>query len=253
MNPELSARVRVVLYRTIYPRNIGMCARAMANMGLDRLILVAPQCELTDEAKQGAAHAQSILGNSVRYDSHEAFMQAEGEGIRIALSGKDGRLKAPDWLDRVLAKMQSEPTSEHPFHDQTVPIYLFFGPEDDGLSFDEMALCHHVCRLPTFGEITSLNISHAVLLTTYMVQTALGRKAGDDEARISRPFKGAHYPSETIARWLEALGLNLSARRVSIDKTLNRIFLSRCPTPDELRVIDNILQQTLRLLTPRRD
>lgn len=220
----------------------------MANMGLDRLILVAPQCELTDEAKQGAAHAQSILRNAVRYESHDAFMQAEGEGIRIALSGKDGRLKAPDWLDRVLDKMQNEPTDEHPFHDSTLPIYLFFGPEDDGLSFEEMALCHHVCRLPTFGEITSLNISHAVLLTTYMVQTALGRRAGKSEKRVSRPFKGAHYPTETIARWLEALGLNLSARRVSIDKTINRIFLSRCPTQDELKVIDNVLQQTLRLL-----
>lgn len=175
-------------------------------------------------------------------------MAAEGEGIRIALSGKDGRLKAPDWLDNILAKMREESPEEHPFFDSSVPVYLFFGPEDDGLSFEEMALCHHVCRLPTFGEITSLNLSHAVLLTCYMVQTALGMKAGASEAPAERPLTGAYYPSESIKAWLEALGMNLSARRVSIDKTLNRIFLSRCPTPNELRVVDNILQQTVRML-----
>jgi tRNA/rRNA methyltransferase len=220
----------------------------MANMGLDRLILVAPQCELTEEAKQGAAHAQQVLRDSVRYNSHDEFMAAEGEGIRIALSGKDGRLKAPDWLDNILTKMREESPEEHPFFDSTTPIYLFFGPEDDGLSFEEMALCHHVCRLPTFGEITSLNLSHAVLLTCFMVQTALGRRGGDTETREERPLAAAYYPSETIKAWLEALGMNLSARRVSIDKTLNRIFLSRCPTPNELRVVDNILQQTVRKL-----
>ena len=225
-----------------------MCARSMANMGLDRLILVAPQCELTEEAKQGAAHAQQVLRDSVRYDSHEAFMKAEGEGIRIALSGKDGRLKAPDWLDNVLQDMRADAPEEHPFFDPKVPIYLFFGPEDDGLSFEEMAFCHHVCRLPTFGEITSLNLSHAVLLTCYMVQTALGMKAGAQEVAIERPAEPAYYPSETIKAWLEALGMNLSARRVSIDKTLNRIFLSRCPTPNELRVVDSVLQQTVRKL-----
>jgi TrmH family RNA methyltransferase len=257
------SRVSVVLHRPIYPRNIGMCARAMANMGVSRLILIAPQGDYThEEAKQGAAHAQEILRNAIVYPSSEAFLAAEGDGVRVALSGRDGRLKSPEFLDVILDRMGEE--SDHPIHGVDTPIHLFFGPEDDGLSNDDMSLCHHVCRLPTYGEITSLNLSHAVNLTLYMVQTSLRgvrltptNRTGDASApgvtlastAPGEPKKrGAYYPTQTIKRWLEALGFDLSARRVNIEKTLNRILLSRCPTDDELRVIDTVLQQTVRKL-----
>ncbi len=248
-------RVTIVLHRTIYARNVGMCARAMANMGLERLVLVSPRCDhLSEEGRQGAAHAQAILRNAVVYGSQTAFYEAEGEGIRIALSGRDGRLKRPDVLDRVLDRFVDDP--EHPFHDPKQQIYLFFGPEDDGLSNEEMELANHICRLPTFGQITSLNLSHAVLLTSYLVRAALRRA----EARAHTPVsedptepekKAAYYPNETIKRWLEALGFDLSARRVNIEKTLNRILLSRCPSRDELRILDTVLQQTVRKLKER--
>lgn len=248
-------RITVVLHRAIYARNIGMCARAMANMGIDRLVLIAPRCDhLSEEGRQGAAHAQSILREAVTYDSQHSFLESEGEGIRIALSGRDGRLKRPDSLDRVLDRFIAEP--EHMFHDPGQPIYLLFGPEDDGLSNEEMELANHICRLPTFGEITSLNLSHAVLLTTYLVRAALNRTparasvpAAESQSAIEK--KAAYYPSETIKRWLEALGFDLSARRVNIEKTLNRILLSRCPTREELRILDTVLQQTVRKLKNR--
>ena len=249
-------RIRVVLHRPIYPRNIGMCARAMANMGLEHLILIAPVTALDEYARQGAAHAQAILRNAVTYSSQEEFLATEGEGIRIALSGRDGRLKAPDWLGNVLEEMKEEP--EHSIHDSTIPIYLFFGPEDDGLDLHEMENCHHICRLPTFGEITSLNLSHAVLLTCYMLQNSLGKKPGLEvdklaPAQAQRETKQKmYYPSETIKKWMEALGFDLSARRVNIEKIFNRILISRCPTPEELRVVDSVLQQTVRKLTERK-
>ena len=51
--------VRVVLVRPIYERNIGAASRAMANMGFKQLILIDPKCELTYEAQQAAATAQT--------------------------------------------------------------------------------------------------------------------------------------------------------------------------------------------------
>lgn len=246
MNP-----IVVVLHRTIYARNIGMCARAMANMDLTRLVLISPRCDhLSIEGKQGAAHAQTILREAIVYDSHHDFLMSEGEGIRLALSGKDGRLKRPDVFNHILDRFVAD--QEHPFHRESTPIYLLFGPEDDGLSSEEMELAHHVCRLPTFGEITSLNLSHAVLLTAYLTRDALETLPRERSSQPSAPREAAmtplYYPSETIKRWLEALGFDLSAPRVTIEKTLNRILLSHCPTRDELRVLDTVLQQTVRKL-----
>lgn len=248
-------RITVVLHRPIYARNIGMCARAMANMGINRLILISPRCDhLSEEGRQGAAHAQTILREAAVYDTQQAFLEAEGDGIRIALSGRDGRLKRPDSLERVLDRFVGDP--EHMFHDPNQSIHLFFGPEDDGLSNEEMELANHICRLPTYGEIKSLNLSHAVLLTSYLVRAALDRAHVRAPALESTPNelpknRAAYYPGETIKRWLEALGFDLSARRVNIEKTLNRILLSRCPTREELRILDTVLQQTVRKLKNR--
>lgn len=256
-------RINVVLHRPIYPRNIGMCARAMGNMDGGRLILVAPQCELTAEAKQGAAHAQRFLKNVTLYKSLQELQANEGEGVRIALSGREGRLKRPDGLVPVMQGILDD--TEHPFHDSRRPIYLMFGPEDDGMSNEEMELCHFICRLPTYGDILSLNLSHAVLLALYITQTTLHKSRQLATPHPPAPMerenqmdvdadskKALYYPKETIRRWLEALGFDLSARRVSIEKTLNRILLSRCPTPEELRIIDTVLQQTVRKLSDRK-
>jgi len=65
--------VRIVLVRTIYERNIGATSRAMSNMGMDKLILIEPQCDITFEAQQTAATGQTGLQNRTTYKSWEDF------------------------------------------------------------------------------------------------------------------------------------------------------------------------------------
>ena len=239
-----------------------MCARAMANMGVERLIIIAPQFEITEETRQGAAHAQDILRNMKTFPDVSAFQAAEGEGIRIALSGRDshrlGVGQGPDFLDSLMRELTAE--SDHPINQEATDIYLLLGPEDFGLSSEDMELCHHICRLPTFGEITSLNLSHATLLSLYIVQTALGRRPelpASSQSSLAKPKESktlarspgpVYYPSETIKNWLEILGFDLSGKKITIEKTLNRLLLSRSPTSDELRIVDTVLQQTVRKL-----
>jgi TrmH family RNA methyltransferase len=222
----------------------------MANMGASRLIVVDPQSPLNDETKQGAAHAQDVLRQAVHYTSLADFLLKEGDGLRIGLSGKDARLKKSDLLNEVLISLQEE-RSELWLNGQA-KIYLMFGAEDDGLTAEEMELCHFICRLPTFGEITSLNLSHAVLLTTYLVQTALQKNLASETAPVQEiGAQPAFFPSKSIHEWLDTLGFDLSAPRINIEKILNRILLSRVPTNDELRILNTVLQQTVRKLKER--
>ncbi|HVK61220.1 MAG TPA: RNA methyltransferase [Bdellovibrionales bacterium] len=246
---SLESRIAIVLHRSIYPRNVGMCARAMANMGLSHLILVEG-VELNDEAKQGAAHAQDILRNSKSYKTIDDFFAAEGEGVRIALSGKDARIKVPEDLSATLQKALGD--SEHRLRSKE-SIYLFFGAEDDGLTPEVMERCHYVCRLPTYSEVSSLNLSHAVLLTSYIVRQELERHGVSAERTVgSSTNEPLDYPHDVIHRWLDALGLDLSSPRINIEKTLNRILLSRCPTPEELRIVEKVLHQTVRMLKDKK-
>ena len=255
-----SPRIAVVVSRPIYPRNFGMCARALANMGGAQLIAVAPRFALDDErAKQGAAGAQDALSTTIVYADWPSFLAAEGEGVRIALSGKDGRLRTPELLEERLERMRSPA-----LRDQTVPIYLILGPENDGLSPEELESAHHVCRLSTYGAFSSLNLSHACVVALYAVQRFLGTEpapcaggaGGFAEARAALAEKRAArgpfaYPERAIAEWLEALGFDLGGRRVHAGNALKRIFLENTPSPDDLRLLEAVVRQTTRKLRSR--
>ena len=216
-----------------------MCARSLLNMGGGDLICIAPQCELNENAKEGAAGAQEQLRKAKVYSTFEDFFAAEPDGLRIALSARDLRSKSSEFLDDRMKEIAARPSLEHE------RIYLFFGPEDDGLSHSDLTLVHHVCRLPTFGEFTSLNLSHAVLLSTYLFSSSFaGRENLPATAKQSSQF----YPQKTIREWLEVLGFKLESRYVNAEKTLNRILLENEPSVDELRVLESILQQNIRKL-----
>jgi tRNA/rRNA methyltransferase len=240
------SRIVIVLNRPIYGRNVGMCARAMANMGLDRLVVIGARGEIDVEAKQGAAHAQDTLADLIRYSTLEEFISREGEGVRIALSGKDARLQTSE--DLVVMLKTALADSEHRLHSSSTRVYLMFGPEDDGLSAEEMEICHAVCRLPTFGTITSLNLSHAVLLASYITRTELDLANAPLDLSGGEALEPVTDERNSVKRWLEALGFDISSPRINIEKTLNRILMSRTPTPEELRVLRTVIEQTIRKL-----
>lgn len=215
-------------------------------MGLDRLIVVGARGELGVEAKQGAAHAQDVLAAAVIYPTLQEFIGTEGEGVRIALSGKDARLKQPDELTATLRTALSQP--EHRLRSANERVYLIFGPEDDGLSAEEMELCHFVCRLPTFGTITSMNLSHAVMMASYITRTELAAVEVASDTSVESAVTPVSDPRDMVHRWLEALGFDLSSPRINIEKTLNRILMSHCPSEEELRLLRTVLEQTIRKL-----
>lgn len=64
-------RIRIVLVNTTHPGNIGGAARAMKNMGLARLVLVAPKEFPSERALWRAASAQDVLENVQVVDTLE--------------------------------------------------------------------------------------------------------------------------------------------------------------------------------------
>lgn len=240
----------IVLFRPIYPRNVGMCARAMANMGLGHLEVVDARCDLSsEEAKQGAAHAQEVLRASRAHLSLKEFAENSGGGLRIALSGRSVRAKNPEDLLATLANLTDSVGAQVNLNQD---VFLLFGPEDDGLNLDELAIANRICSLPTFGDLTSMNLSHAVMLAAFLVKNSLTERrhaaSSHSDPHERRLRKRIYYPTDSISEWLQLLGFNLTSPRINIEKTLNRIFLSSFPSDDELRVLDSVLQQTNRRL-----
>jgi tRNA/rRNA methyltransferase len=236
-------KLHVVLVRTEYPSNIGAALRALANMGGDRLILIDPRCELDSKARQMAAGAASRLADAVRYDSWASFYQAEGDGVRIALTRRGGKQrKLSPLTDKAVELKAASPTN----------LYLIFGPEADGLNAEDLAYVNFACHLPVHGEFSSLNLAQAVLLACFVVREQFPlnvvQTTGANEPALA-PF---YFPDELIKEWLNAMGFDIDARRASAYTTLRRLFMANQPTQHEYQVLEAILRQNVRKLVEAR-
>ena len=236
--------IQVVLVGSLYSRNVGSVSRAMANTGAGRLILINPKCEINLEARQGAAGAQTRLLESTVYSNWNDFFSNEPDGCRIAFSAR--RNTAKDSLsleERILAlyAMSESPTSPDG------PLYLIFGPEDSGLNNNDVEFANYICELPVFGEFKSYNLSHAVLLACFIVQSVLNKKSIKIQHSQSTQEK-FFYPKESIMTWLETLGFEIGDRRSDAYKVLKKLFLTSASTAKDFRVLEAVINQTIRKL-----
>jgi tRNA (cytidine32/uridine32-2'-O)-methyltransferase len=165
------ANVRIVLVATSHPGNIGAAARAMKNMGLSQLVLVAPKVWPAREALSMAASALDILDKAVVVatleeaiaDCHLVF------GTSARLRNMPVQLLDPQaCAERVAASMAGK------------RIALVFGREISGLSNAELHLCHYHVHIPVNPDYTSLNLAAAVMVLCYELRKAAFAQAGKD-------------------------------------------------------------------------
>jgi tRNA/rRNA methyltransferase len=250
---NFSFHIKVVLVKTLYDRNIGSTSRVMNNMGVDELILIAPQCEITYEAQLAAATGQSALQKKKIYASWDEFYSQEPEGVRIAFTARDGRGRLVKDFDSqlkwYLAKLEKQQEAE-----DTTPItnmYLIFGPEDAGLSSADLDRTNFAVSLPTYGDNSSFNLSHAVLIALFILRQNIGGTRtvldGSQQEKESNPPPFSLI-GETLREWLVTLGLNLDAHKVNAFTVIHRMILQNAPTQKEYKMLETMLQQTIRKL-----
>jgi tRNA/rRNA methyltransferase len=159
----LSGGPAVVLVRPQLAVNIGMCARAMANFGLDDLRLVNPKSgwPRTDEYAQvayaAAAGAAHILDGARVFESTEAAI-ADLHYVYATTARERGQAK-PIFTPAAAMPEAAGRTEQR--------RGVLFGPERTGLENDEIALADAVLTFPTNPAYGSLNLAQAVLLVGY--------------------------------------------------------------------------------------
>lgn len=165
MNPLRN--IRVVLARPIYGGNLGAVCRAMKNMGLADLALVQPSPELDfHEAHKYALHAEDVLNERKQFESvQDAVADC---AVVAATSGQKGLYRSHARTPRELAPRLLETALEH-------RAALLFGPENHGLSNDEMQFATHIVTIPSSPAYSSLNLAQAVLVCCYELWVASGQ------------------------------------------------------------------------------
>jgi tRNA/rRNA methyltransferase len=162
--------VVIILAGTKYPGNIGSAARAMANMGLGRMVLAAPRCEINEEARRMAKAGTGVLDAARIYPSLAAA--AAEMNMLVGTTGALGGYRADVATPRHLAPKILGQAAE-----QTVGVV--FGPEDTGLVDEDLWLCQLLIRIPTSRHAGSINLAQAVMIVSYeLMLGSLAREPG---------------------------------------------------------------------------
>ncbi len=241
--------LRIVLTRSIYERNVGATARAMSNMGISSLILVDPKCQFTIEANQAAANGQGPLQNRVVYQSWAEFYEKEPRGLQIATTARDGKGRQVEDLESTLRHLKENNPEFLKSTETPLVMHILFGPEDWGLSGEDIQYANHCCSIPTYGENTSLNLAQATLLALFIFRSVMGgekaRLEGHQKPKALQK-KPMIFPDETLKEWLQTMNIDLSKRKTNFFTVLRRMLLQNSPSAKEFRMLEIVLQQSTR-------
>ena len=137
--------------------NIGMAARAMDNFGLSKLSIVSPRDGWpSKKAKSSAKHADKIINRAKVYDHLDDAVSKFD--LVIATSNRKRFLtkKKYDSFNTLQKKIRDFKNTA-----------ILFGPENSGLSNQDIRLANFLFTIPTYNKNKSLNLSHAVSVISY--------------------------------------------------------------------------------------
>jgi tRNA/rRNA methyltransferase len=155
--------ISIVLHKPRFPENIGSAARAAANMGIDQLYVISPEDYDRDRMLKLATHAATPIIHAIKV--HESLLDAlKGFHYVIGTTARTGRNRRQTMHPRRIAQRLAPLSRRN-------KIAIIFGPEDRGLTNEELKLCQDVVLIPTAG-FHSLNVSQAVMIVCWELFSA---------------------------------------------------------------------------------
>jgi tRNA (cytidine32/uridine32-2'-O)-methyltransferase len=258
MQPDInpSRHIRFVLVGTQHPGNIGAAARAMKTMGLSRLVLVAPERALDEDAFRRSAGAEDVLGDA---PVHATLAEAVADcTLVLGCTARARRVQ----LEELLPADAAARAVGHAAGPAEVAVV--FGRERTGLTNEELQLCHLAVHIPSDPDFSSLNLAAAVQVLAYEARLALLRAAQENLAPAAadqglREGPATHAQMEGLfgqfGQTLDEIDFHKGRSPDSAMRKLRRLFLRAGLTEQEVRLLRGILSdaQRMAMLAGRKD
>ncbi|MBO9872173.1 MULTISPECIES: RNA methyltransferase [Xanthomonas] len=240
-----STRIRFVLVGTQHPGNIGAAARAMKTMGLSRLVLVAPECELETEAYRRSAGAEDLLQQApVLPALSDAVADCR---LVLGCTARSRRVSLEELLPADAAQRLTATSAE------PAEVALVFGRERTGLTNEELQLCHAAVHIPSDPAFSSLNLAAAVQVLAYELRLAQLRGVAPAPAPAPgfREAPASHAQVEglfgQLAETLDDIDFHKGRAPDSAMRKLRRLFLRTELTEQEVRLLRGVLSDAQRM------
>jgi len=144
--------------------NIGACARALKNFGFSDLNIVAPRDAWPNtKARMTSVGAYNIIQKAKVYKDVSSAVRKFDLIFASTARKRDINKKHISIINFV--KLLSKHKNSH--------IGIMFGAEASGLSNHDLSLSNFIIQIPTSKKLTSLNLSHAVIVICYEIYKSL--------------------------------------------------------------------------------
>ncbi len=247
----------IILVRPQEEGNVGSVARAMANMGLARLILVEPAPELGGVARGFGVGGWDVLDRVERVPSIEAAIGNFGRVVATASLRqrplRHHRVISPRRLPELL--VADPPGTE---------TALVFGSESTGLERRELELCSPVVAIPCADQHPTLNLAQAVLILAYelFVSPEVSVKSvASGNAQSTATDVGAARGLATASKVevlrqqvddvLLRIGFDHDPIRAGLLRDLLQLVVRSGPSDRDVGLLRRLCNRVLRALSPR--
>ena len=160
----MSNKFGFILVNPQLGENIGACARALKNFGFSDLNIVAPRDPWPNtKARMTSVGAYNIIQKAKIYKNVSDAVKNFDLVFASTARKRDINKKHVSIFNfvKILAKHKKS------------NIGIMFGPEASGLSNHDLSLSNYIIQIPTSKKLTSLNLSHAVIVICYEIYKSL--------------------------------------------------------------------------------
>jgi len=171
------ANVGLILVGPRYPENIGAAARIAYNFGIPEITVVAEKHPDQERMLKMATHKAAHLIKKMRLvaNTREA---AEPYHFIVGTTARHGRQRLRQNSPRLIMD-KIRPLAATP----GTRIGLMFGPENTGLTNEDLDFCQFSSTIPT-ADFSSLNLAQAVAIHCYELYTAVAATHTKTQAPI---------------------------------------------------------------------
>lgn len=231
------SNIRIVLVQTTHPGNVGAVARAMKNMCLEQLVLVAPRAFPSAEATARASGANDILERArVVADLDDAIADCE---LVVGASARRRTVRWPQLDPRGCATAVTR-------HAQGERVALVFGRESSGLTNDELGRCRYLVHIPANPQSSSLNIAMAVQVVAYELYLASSQcvaAVSENGSVTTQRATAAQLAGlfDHLRQTIGDVGFTDPRHSDKLMRRLRRLFLRADPDPKDINILRGIL------------
>ncbi len=227
-------RIEIILVEPQDGANIGSVCRAMKTMGITHLTIIGDRIYDEMRIKTLAVHAFDLYEGHLRFAT---LQEAIADSILVVGASRRRGKK------RKYFSLLPEQLAQRVKNTGKGKISIVFGRESDGLTDEELNLCHMGVKIPSSETFGSLNLAQAVQVITY----TLFRNVQDIKGFTPITNSRIKEVSDTVTQSFDMIGYYKGQEKEEVHQFFTDIFARAMLSEKEAAKVEKLFRKMAKI------